>query len=162
MSEPAVIHETCLLERSHACPQQPNVVPCERAGEEQLTRDRPCGAAGCGRHATLLFGSAREFFRRQMDETPYRYQTRYDDPIPHRRLVSSSELGAGGRRLSVPLSAIAFILHDGDPCFPGPSGARGWTSTWAPTRRRCERAASPKSLTGWRLTGAWHRHPSRG
>lgn len=120
MNDHAVIHDTFTIEWRYAVP--PATVFRALASEE--AKDRwgvtdglepleGTGAAGEGAAEFNFRVGGRGFFTMPRDGTTYRYDARYDDIVPDRRLVYRYEMYADGQGISVSLATIAFIPRDG-------------------------------------------------
>jgi uncharacterized protein YndB with AHSA1/START domain len=116
MNDHAVIHDTFTLERRYAVPAAVvfGAFASEQAKDSWGVTDGVApldgpGAAGEGAAEFNFRVGGREFFTMQMDGTTYRYDARYYDIVPDRRLVYSYEMYADGQRISVSLATIAFI-----------------------------------------------------
>ncbi len=114
MDRHSVTHGTFALERTYAVP--PATVFLAFASEHAKASwgatdgvDLPEPAGAGGATAFNLRVGGREFFTVEMDGKTYRYDARYYDVVPDRRLVYSYEMYADDSRISVSLATIEFI-----------------------------------------------------
>ena len=154
-SERTVIHDTFTIERTY--PATPSRVYAAFASEEAKDAwgdtgdmEQPSGQAGESEFDFRVGG--RERFGHIWQGTTYRYEGRYFDIVPDRRIVYAYEMYAEDVRISVSVATIEFVeTGDGTRLLWTEQGAYldGFDGPEAPKLRQGGTEEMLDGLTGY-------------